>query len=80
MLENATVNVNLGFDDVCKEKYAIIGYNDEYWVFSVDNITGIMREFPPVTPKVSFTSITQVWLVEKTFFSINHIEPKERIL
>ena len=29
LLKNATVNRNLGFDDVCKEKYAFVAYSNQ---------------------------------------------------
>ena len=38
LLKNATVNRNLGFDDVCKEKHSIVAYNNEWDGFEVSNM------------------------------------------
>ena len=36
MLKNeSTVNKNLRFDDICKEKYVSVAYNNEQWFFEV---------------------------------------------
>ena len=48
LLKNATVNWNLGFDDVCVEKHVSIAYNNEPNVFEISNITGIMVEYPVI--------------------------------
>ena len=46
LLKNATVNWNLGFNDVCKEKHVYVAYNNEWGGFEVSNITGEMVEYP----------------------------------
>ena len=35
LMHNATVNRNLGFDDVCAEKYVNVAYNNENPYFEV---------------------------------------------
>ena len=36
LLKNATVNRNLGFDDVCVEKKVYVGYNYEWPFFKIE--------------------------------------------
>ena len=55
LLKNATVNRNLGFDDVCKEKHVYVAYNNEPEVFGVINITWEMVKFP-VQPFVTYNN------------------------
>ena len=74
LLKNATVNRNLGFDDVCTEKHAYIAYNNEPWVFEVSNITGEMVEYP-VEPYVSYTPVAWQWETQAAFFKYNNITP-----
>ena len=51
--KSATVNRNLGFDNVCKEKHVNVAYNNEGLVFEVSNTTGEMVSYP-VYPVVSY--------------------------
>ena len=44
LLKNATVNWNLGFDNVCKEKHAIVAYNNEYETFDSKDFSLIRNE------------------------------------
>ena len=74
LLKNATVNRNLGFDDVCKEKHAIVAYNNEADVFMVSNITGEMVKFP-VMPILSLVRIAYEWETQKAFFETCNIKP-----
>ena len=67
LLKNATVNRNLGFDDICREKQVSVVYNNEPAVFEVSNITGEMVKYPvapylnyyhyPVAYKLPFSNI-----------------------
>ena len=76
LLKNAaTVNNNLGFDDICKEKYVYVAYNNEWETFEVSNITGNMVEYP-VAPYVSFTPVAWEWEIQATFFTYNNITPQ----
>ena len=74
MLKNATVNSNLGFEDVCREKYVYVAYNNEPDAFEVSNITGQMVEYP-VTPYVSSLNMAYEWELQKAFFENNNIKP-----
>ena len=74
LLKNATVNWNLGFDDVCKEKYVHVAYNNEPGAFEVSNITGEMVEYP-VEPYVSYFNFAWEYEIQTAFFKSNNIEP-----
>ena len=39
LIKNATVNRNLGFNDVCNEKHVIVAYNNLPGVFEVSILT-----------------------------------------
>ena len=75
LLKNAaTVNNNLGFDDICKEKHVYVAYNNEWETFKVSNITGNMVEYP-VAPYVSFTPVAWEWEIQAAFLTHNNIKP-----
>ena len=74
LLKNATVNWNLGFNDVCKEKHVHVAYNNEPEMFEVSNITGEMVEYT-VEPYVSFINIAFEWEIQEAFFKTNNIKP-----
>ena len=74
LLKNATVNRNLGFNDVCKEKHVFVAYNNEPQTFEVSNITGEMVEYP-VQPVVSYYNAAYEWEIQAAFFETNSIEP-----
>ena len=74
MLKNATVNWNLGFDNVCKEKHVIVAYNNEAEEFEVSNITGEMVEYP-VAPYKTYQQIAWEWEIQAAFFKTNNIQP-----
>ena len=73
-LNNTTVNRNLGFDDVCKEKHAFVAYNNERDIFEVNNITGKMVELP-VVPVVDHGKLALEWEIQAAFFETNNIKP-----
>ena len=75
LLKNATVNRNLGFDAVCKEKYALVAYINDFAFIRVNNITGEMRK-SPVAPYVSFLNIAWEWEIQAAFFKYNNIKPQ----
>ena len=60
MLKNATVNRNLGFDDICVEKQVFAAYNNVYLIFEVSNITGKMVEYP-LNPVVTMYNVANEW-------------------
>ena len=75
LLKNATVNRNLGFDDICKGKHVYVAYNNEPDTFEVSNITGEMVEYPvDIAVKLDFT-VAYEWEIQATFFEKNDIEP-----
>ena len=74
LLKNATVNWNLGFDDVCKEKHVFVAYNNELPTFGVSNITGEMMR-RPVTPQVEYLPMAWEWEVQEKFFEANNLKP-----
>ena len=75
LLKNATVNRNLDFENVCKDKLVHVAYNNQCCAFQVSNITGNMVKYP-VTPYVSFDNIAQEWEIQAAFFKFNNIKPK----
>ena len=74
LLKNATVNWNLGFNGVCKEKHVYVAYNNEEGIFVVSNITGKMVEYL-VAPYVGSINIAYEWEIQKAFFETNNIKP-----
>ena len=74
LLKNKTVNRNIGFDDVCKEKRVHVAYNNDPGTFVVNNITGEMVEYP-VEPYMKHWSISMQWELQATFFETNNIKP-----
>ena len=74
LLTNATVNRNLGFDDVCREKQVYIAYNNDHLVFEVSNITGEMVKYP-LSRIVSYTPVAWEWEIQAAFFKYNSITP-----
>ena len=76
LLKNeTTVNKNLGFDDVCKEKQVLVAYNHDPPYFGVSNITGEMV-VTPVQPWVSYYKIAKEWEIQAAFFKYNNITPQ----
>ena len=77
LLKNeTTVNKNLGFDDVCKEKNVYVAYNNEPGVFEVSNITGEMVEYYPLHNIVNYWSMSWEWVIQAAFFKSNNINPR----
>ena len=75
LLKNATVNRNLGFDEVCKEKHATIGYNNELPLFGVSE-TGEMLKYL-VVPFVRYgQNVANPWEMQEAFFKYNNIKPR----
>ena len=75
LFKNETsVNKNLGFNDICKEKYVFVAYNNEPDVFEVSNITGKMVEYP-VWPVVGYYYMAWDWEIQAAFFKYNNITP-----
>ena len=75
LLKNATVNSNLGFDDICVEKQVFAAYNRVRYIFEVSNITGEMVRYP-VEPVVSYFNVAHEWETQAAFFKYNNIKPQ----
>ena len=75
LLKSATVNRNLGFDDVCNEKHVVIAYYNSPGIFEVSNITGEMVRYP-VWPVLWFGSMAWEWEMQQAFFKYNNIKPQ----
>ena len=77
--KNATVNRNLGFDDVCNEKHVTVAYNNEnsgqMMIFGVSNITGNMVK-SPVEPGVGLGNMAWEWEKQAAFFETYNIKPR----
>ena len=74
LLKNATVNRNLSFDNVCKEKHVLVAYNNYLDAFEVSNITGEMVRYP-VEPYVRNGNVAREWEIQVLFFQSNNIKP-----
>ena len=74
LLKNATVNKNLGFDDVCKEKQVVVAYNNYPGVFEVINVPQEMVKYP-VKSVVSYNNVAWEWEIQAAFFKYNNITP-----
>ena len=68
LLKNATVNSNLGFDDICVEKQVFAAYNRVRYIFEVSNITGEMVRYP-VEPVVSYFNVAHEWETQAAFLA-----------
>ena len=75
LLNNATVNRNLGFDDVCTKKVVYIAYNNDPRDFEINSATGEMVKFP-VQPIVSYGNIAWEWEIQVAFFESYNIKPE----
>ena len=74
LLKSATVSRNLVFDEVCKDKYVVIAYNNFPSMIEVSNIKGEMVKYP-VDPVVRFFSIAWGWEIQEGYFKYNNITP-----
>ena len=54
LLKNATVNTNLGFDDVCKEKHAYVAYNNEPWTLGYQQFASYQNFIWKIHPGSSY--------------------------
>ena len=81
LLKNATVNWNLGFDNVCKEKQVIVAYNNDPWKFGVwlGEMFGWVNKFQMLmylkARYVSYGSMALQWEIQTAFFENNNIQP-----
>ena len=82
LMKNATVNWNLGFnDDVCKEKQAIVAYNQDAPIFEVYHwyknevfqYSEMNKDF--LSPYMRYSSMAREWEIQAAFFDNNNIQP-----
>ena len=74
LLKSATVNRNLGFDEVCTEKHAYVAFNNERWWFEVSNTGEILKSLL-VKPVVRYQNIAWEWEIQEAFLKYNNITP-----
>ena len=75
LLKNATVNRNLGFVQVCKEKHVLVSYFNDPGRFVVNSTTGKMVKLP-VKPYVRYFPVAREWELQAAFFKYNNIKPR----
>ena len=73
-MNNGSVNKNVPFDELCKEKHVNIASNNEDGIFNVDPDTGELERLP-LTPYKGFSSITLEWEIQHDFHTHNNIVP-----
>ena len=71
-MNNSTVNGNLIFDEVCREKHVNIAYNNYPWAFEIWRQE--MIEYP-VSPEFGYRSVAWEWEIQAKFFENNNIHP-----
>ena len=78
LLKNATVNRNLGFNDVCKEKHVKIGYSNRQGPggMFVSDKTGEMIKYMLVPTLKGSKNVAYQWELEEMFFIKNNIKPE----
>ena len=77
LLNNGTVNRNLGFNEVCKEKHVSVAYNND-WAFEVSDKTGKMYRITPARkPREVKINKIVAWEyeIQEAFFESNYIKP-----
>ena len=76
LVKNASLNRNLGFDNVCKEKRVHIAYNEypKEPKFSVNSKTGELVKYP-VNPVARILPVAHEWEIQTAFFESNNIIP-----
>ena len=75
LLKNATVNKNLDFDSICKEKLAIIAIKNQPNVFEVSTNTRELVQYP-LRPYLGYYSIAWDWEIEAAFIELHNIKPQ----
>ena len=73
LLKSATVNRNLVFNDVCKNKHALVAYNNRPYVFELNDITGEMVRWPGGL--YGYWGVAKEWEIQAAFFEYNNVTP-----
>ena len=75
LLKNATVNWNLNFDQVCKQKRVVtIAYINTQSIFMISNETLDMVRYE-VSPAVDYAMMAWEWEMQAAFFETCNIQP-----
>ena len=70
LLKNATVNRDLDFDYVCKEKYVYVAFNQaEQFGMSGGDMVEYPKAYHP------FYNVVYEWEIQREFFETNNIKP-----
>ena len=73
LLKSATVNWNLGFDEVCKDKHVYAAYQELKDIFEVDDEGEMVKiQYPHY---VGYWNIAMEWEIQAAFFKSNSITP-----
>ena len=72
--KNSSVNRNLSFDDVCKEKHVKIAYNNDAPFLDVTSTGELVKG--PYYNWLRPGNIAQEWELQTGFFDSNNIKPK----
>ena len=77
MHKNARVNRNLGFHDICKEKYVKIAYSERADFLFVNKTTGHLNEWPKINilRKTLSSVLPYPWEILNAFLQNNNIHP-----
>ena len=80
LLKSATVNRNLGFDNICNEKRVRIAYNNHPQLFVLNSKSGEMVNIPDFQgqpfPSVGLAAgVAKEWQIQALFFETNNVIP-----
>ena len=79
LLKGETVNWNLGFEDICKERHVRIAYNNHPQHFEISDQSGEMvklRDIPSQAfPSVGFYGVSKQWEIQESFFKTYNVIP-----
>ena len=79
LLKGETVNWNLGFEDICKERHVRIAYNNHPQHFEISDQSGEMvklRDIPSQAfPSVGFYVVSKQWKIQESFFKTYNVIP-----
>ena len=74
LLKTATVNRNLGFDTICRDKHVYAAYQELENTFEVDD-EGVMMRTEIIFEGVTFYNMAWEWEIQAAFFKSYSITP-----
>ena len=74
LLKNATVNRNLGFDTICRDKHVYAAYQELENTFEVDD-EGVMMRTEIIFEGVTFYNMAWEWEIQAAFLESYSITP-----